>query len=37
VNNAGTEGTPGPVVEQTADLYEKTFNTNVLGVLLSAE
>jgi len=25
------------VVEQTADLYEKTFNTNVLGVLLSAE
>jgi len=35
VNNAGTEGQPGPVVEQTADSYAATFDTNVLGVLLS--
>src|SRR6266852_4582926 len=31
VNNAGTEGRPGPVVEQTADSYAATFETNVLG------
>jgi len=35
VNNAGTEGTPGPVVDQTAESYAATFDTNVLGVLLS--
>ena len=35
VNNAGTEGTPGPVIEQTAASYAATFDTNVLGVLLS--
>ncbi|MEU0560681.1 SDR family oxidoreductase [Dactylosporangium maewongense] len=35
VNNAGTEGTPGAVVEQTADTYAATFDTNVLGTLLS--
>jgi NAD(P)-dependent dehydrogenase (short-subunit alcohol dehydrogenase family) len=35
VNNAGTEGKPGPVTEQTADSYAATFDTNVLGVLLS--
>jgi NAD(P)-dependent dehydrogenase (short-subunit alcohol dehydrogenase family) len=35
VNNAGTEGTPGPVTEQTADTYAATFDTNVLGTLLS--
>src|SRR5258707_2078132 len=35
VNNAGTEGTPGPVTEQTAATYASTFDTNVLGVLLS--
>jgi NAD(P)-dependent dehydrogenase (short-subunit alcohol dehydrogenase family) len=35
VNNAGTEGKPGPVVEQTADTYAATFDTNVLGTLLS--
>jgi NAD(P)-dependent dehydrogenase (short-subunit alcohol dehydrogenase family) len=29
VNNAGTEGKPGPVVEQTADTYAATFDTNV--------
>ncbi|MDB4933323.1 MAG: short-chain dehydrogenase/reductase [Labilithrix sp.] len=35
VNNAGTEGRPGPVVEQDATSYHNTFDTNVLGVLLS--
>jgi len=30
VNNAGTEGTPGPVTEQTAETYSATFDTNVL-------
>src|ERR1700676_2863533 len=35
VNNAGTEGKPGPVTDQTAESYAATFDTNVLGVLLS--
>src|SRR5258708_14618958 len=35
VNNAGTEGTPGPVTEQTAESYAATIDTNVLGTLLS--
>jgi len=35
VNNAGTEGHPGPVTQQTADSYAATFDTNVLGTLLS--
>jgi NAD(P)-dependent dehydrogenase (short-subunit alcohol dehydrogenase family) len=35
VNNAGTEGQPGPVVDQTAESYAATFDTNVLGTLLS--
>ena len=35
VNSAGTEGQPGPVTEQSADLYAATFETNVLGTLLS--
>ncbi|MEH2480069.1 NAD(P)-dependent dehydrogenase (short-subunit alcohol dehydrogenase family) [Nitrobacteraceae bacterium AZCC 2146] len=35
VNNAGTEGKPGPVVDQSAESYAATFDTNVLGVLLS--
>jgi NAD(P)-dependent dehydrogenase (short-subunit alcohol dehydrogenase family) len=35
VNNAGTEGKPGPVTEQSAESYAATFDTNVLGVLLS--
>jgi NAD(P)-dependent dehydrogenase (short-subunit alcohol dehydrogenase family) len=35
VNSAGTEGTPGPIVDQTAESYAATFDTNVLGVLLS--
>lgn len=35
VNNAGTEGTPGPIGEVTPELYAATFDTNALGVLLS--
>jgi NAD(P)-dependent dehydrogenase (short-subunit alcohol dehydrogenase family) len=35
VNNAGTEGKPGPVTEQSAESYAATFDTNVLGVILS--
>jgi NAD(P)-dependent dehydrogenase (short-subunit alcohol dehydrogenase family) len=32
---AGTEGQPGPVTQQTADSYAATFDTNLLGTLLS--
>jgi NAD(P)-dependent dehydrogenase (short-subunit alcohol dehydrogenase family) len=35
VNCAGTEGKPGPLTEQTAETYASTFDTNVLGTLLS--
>jgi NAD(P)-dependent dehydrogenase (short-subunit alcohol dehydrogenase family) len=35
VNNAGTEGKPGPVTEQSAESYAATFDTNVLGTVLS--
>ena len=35
VNNAGTEGQVGPITEQTAQSYAATFDTNVLGVILS--
>jgi NAD(P)-dependent dehydrogenase (short-subunit alcohol dehydrogenase family) len=35
VNNAGTEGTPGPVTEQTVEGYAAAFETNVLGTLLA--
>jgi len=35
VNNAGTEGTTGPITSQTPETYAGTFETNVLGVLLS--
>src|SRR2546426_11530916 len=34
VNNAGTEGKPGPVTEQTAESYANTFYTNDLVTLL---
>ena len=37
VNNAGTEGKPGPVTEQTSDSYAGMFDTNVLGTLLSVK
>jgi NAD(P)-dependent dehydrogenase (short-subunit alcohol dehydrogenase family) len=35
VNNAGSEGKPGPITDQTAESYAATFDTNVLGVILS--
>src|ERR1700692_49453 len=35
VNNAATEGPVGPITEQTAERYAATFDTNVLGVILS--
>ncbi len=34
VNNAGTEGAPGPIVQQSTESYVATFETNVLGTLL---
>jgi NAD(P)-dependent dehydrogenase (short-subunit alcohol dehydrogenase family) len=34
VNNAGTEGHPGPLTEQTPESYAAVFDTNVLGTLL---
>jgi NAD(P)-dependent dehydrogenase (short-subunit alcohol dehydrogenase family) len=33
VNNAGTEGKPGPLTELTAEAYGAMFDTNVLGTL----
>ena len=35
VNNAGTEGKSGPLTEQTTESYATTFDTNVLGTMLS--
>jgi len=35
VNNAATEGAVGPITDQTAESYAATFDTNVLGVILS--
>src|SRR3954470_5103904 len=35
VNNAGTEGKAGPLTEQSAESYAATFDTNVLGTILS--
>ena len=35
VNNAGTEGQPGPLTAQSAESYAATFDTNVLGTVLS--
>jgi NAD(P)-dependent dehydrogenase (short-subunit alcohol dehydrogenase family) len=35
VNNAGTEGQVGPITDQTAETYSATFDTNVLGLILS--
>jgi len=35
VNNAATEGQVGPVTDQTAESIAATFDTNVVGVLLS--
>ena len=35
VNNAGTEGQAGLITDQTPETYAATFDTNVLGVILS--
>src|SRR6202140_231664 len=35
VNTAGTEGKPGPLIEQSPESYAATFETNVLGTILS--
>src|ERR1700692_4041097 len=35
VNNAGTEGQPGPLMEQSVESYTNMFDTNVLGTFLS--
>jgi NAD(P)-dependent dehydrogenase (short-subunit alcohol dehydrogenase family) len=35
INNAGTEGKPGPLTEVSAEAYGAMFDTNVLGVVLS--
>ena len=35
MNNAATEGAVGPITDQTAESFAATFETNVLGVVLS--
>ncbi len=35
VNNAGTEGKPGPLTDVSVEAYSAMFDTNVLGVVLS--
>jgi NAD(P)-dependent dehydrogenase (short-subunit alcohol dehydrogenase family) len=35
VNNAGTEGSPGPAADVMTENYQVMFDTNALGVLLS--
>jgi NAD(P)-dependent dehydrogenase (short-subunit alcohol dehydrogenase family) len=35
VNNAATEGAVGPITDQTVETFNQTFETNVLGVVLS--
>jgi NAD(P)-dependent dehydrogenase (short-subunit alcohol dehydrogenase family) len=35
INNAGTEGTPGPLTDVSVETYSAMFDTNVLGVVLS--
>jgi NAD(P)-dependent dehydrogenase (short-subunit alcohol dehydrogenase family) len=37
VNNAGTEGALGPIVDQSTENYEAIFSVNVLGTLLSVK
>jgi NAD(P)-dependent dehydrogenase (short-subunit alcohol dehydrogenase family) len=36
VNNAGSDGTMGDIVDQTPETYAATFDTNVLGTLQTA-
>ena len=35
INNAGTEGTPGPLTGVSMESYNAMFDTNVLGVIFS--
>lgn len=35
INNAGTEGKPGPLTDVSVEEYGAVFDTNVLGVILS--
>jgi NAD(P)-dependent dehydrogenase (short-subunit alcohol dehydrogenase family) len=35
INNAGTEGQPGPITSQTSESYAATFDTNVLGTIFA--
>jgi NAD(P)-dependent dehydrogenase (short-subunit alcohol dehydrogenase family) len=35
VNNAGTEGKPGPLTDVSVETYSAMFDTNVLGVVLA--
>jgi NAD(P)-dependent dehydrogenase (short-subunit alcohol dehydrogenase family) len=35
VNNAATEGAVGSIIDQTTETFNQTFETNVLGVVLS--
>src|ERR1700681_3144421 len=35
VNNAATEGLTGPITDRTAESFNQTFETNVLGVVLT--
>lgn len=35
INNAGTEGRPGPLTDVSVEMYSAMFDTNVLGVVLS--
>jgi NAD(P)-dependent dehydrogenase (short-subunit alcohol dehydrogenase family) len=35
INNAGTEGKPGPLTDVSVETYSAMFDTNVLGVVLS--
>jgi NAD(P)-dependent dehydrogenase (short-subunit alcohol dehydrogenase family) len=35
INNAGVEGKPAPIASETADNFDRTFDTNVKGLLFS--
>jgi len=35
INNAGVEGKPAPIANETADNFDRTFDTNVKGLLFS--
>jgi NAD(P)-dependent dehydrogenase (short-subunit alcohol dehydrogenase family) len=37
VNSAGFEGRPGPLIDQSAENYRATFETNILGTFLAVK